>query len=260
MELLVLLGLVAVGFTLSSLVDFSSDEDADPITRTDGTEGDDTIIGGEGRDLLIGAAGADSLDGGAGDDQLEGGFGDDLLQGGAGDDALLAARGEDTLLGGDGSDFLYGGVGDDSLSGDAGEDLSTGQIDRMWSDLGLDRATLQRLENLIGDGTIEFSPEGFFGCSLLFQRHDGVTLKQFVVLEQGVVFKHAHQFVFIHSLTFGHFNKIHDGAGRQLGSFGGAMLVRIQAVQQRLLKQLAEIEGWVDTVGIVLIHIGAQGF
>ena len=126
MELLVLLGLVAVGVTLSSLVDFSSDEDADPITRTDGTEGDDTIIGGEGRDLLIGAAGADSLDGGAGDDQLEGGFGDDLLQGGAGDDALLAARGEDTLLGGDGSDFLYGGVGDDSLSGDAGEDLLDG--------------------------------------------------------------------------------------------------------------------------------------
>ena len=38
------------------------------------------------------------------------------------------------------------------------------------------------------------------------------------------------------------------------------MLVRIQAVQQRLLKQLAEIEGWVDTVGIVLIDIGAQGF
>ena len=125
MELLVLLGLVAVGVTLSSLVDFGSDEE-ETITRTEGTEGDDTLTGGDGRDLLLGAAGADILDGGAGNDQLEGGIGDDLLRGGAGDDVLLAARGEDTLFGGDGVDLLYGGVGDDSLSGDAGDDLLEG--------------------------------------------------------------------------------------------------------------------------------------
>lgn len=44
---------------------------------------------------------------------------------------------------------------------EAGEDLTEAQYERMWGDLGLDRETLQRLENLIGDGTIEFSPEGF---------------------------------------------------------------------------------------------------
>lgn len=44
---------------------------------------------------------------------------------------------------------------------EAGEDLTEQQYARMWGDLGLDRETLQRLENLIGDGTIEFSPEGF---------------------------------------------------------------------------------------------------
>lgn len=125
MELLVLLGLVAVGVTLSSLVDFGSDEE-ETITRTDGTEGDDTLTGSAGRDLIIGAAGADLLDGAAGDDQLEGGFGDDVLRGGAGNDVLLSARGEDTLEGGAGHDLLYGGVGDDLLSGDAGDDILDG--------------------------------------------------------------------------------------------------------------------------------------
>lgn len=36
-----------------------------------------------------------------------------------------------------------------------------GQLARMWGDLGLDAPTVKRLEALIEDGTIEFSPEGF---------------------------------------------------------------------------------------------------
>ena len=43
---------------------------------------------------------------------------------------------------------------------EAGEQLSEGQLARFW-DLGLDGATLTRLEGLITDGTIEFSPDGF---------------------------------------------------------------------------------------------------
>lgn len=174
MELLVLLGLVAVGVTLSSLVDLGSDEEE--ITRTDGTEGDDTLVGGDGRDLLLGAAGSDLLDGGAGNDQLEGGRGDDLLQGGTGDDVLLAASGADTLFGGDGADLLYGGVGDDSLSGDDGDDLLEGGqgadtlsggdgSDLLWGILDSDRT----------DGVIDATDvvdadrlEGGAGTDLLF--------------------------------------------------------------------------------------------
>ena len=42
-----------------------------------------------------------------------------------------------------------------------GEPLDDGTMARMWGDLGLSRDTLMRLDDLISDGTIEFSPEGF---------------------------------------------------------------------------------------------------
>lgn len=44
---------------------------------------------------------------------------------------------------------------------ESGEQLSDGMKARMWGDLGLDGEALTRLEQLITDGTIEFSPEGF---------------------------------------------------------------------------------------------------
>jgi len=47
----------------------------------------------------------------------------------------------------------------DSL--ESGEKLSDGVSARMWADLGLDGEALTRLENLITDGTIEFSPDGY---------------------------------------------------------------------------------------------------
>ncbi|MDC1500503.1 hypothetical protein N8388_04600 [Octadecabacter sp.] len=43
----------------------------------------------------------------------------------------------------------------------SGEQLSDGVKARMWGDLGLDGEALTRLEQLITDGTIEFSPDGF---------------------------------------------------------------------------------------------------
>lgn len=42
-----------------------------------------------------------------------------------------------------------------------GEMLDDGTMARMWGDLGLSNDTLMRLDDLIADGTIEFSPEGF---------------------------------------------------------------------------------------------------
>ena len=43
----------------------------------------------------------------------------------------------------------------------AGNDLTDAQKARLWSDLGLDGETLNRLDGLINSGVIEFSPEGF---------------------------------------------------------------------------------------------------
>lgn len=42
-----------------------------------------------------------------------------------------------------------------------GEMLDDGTMARMWGDLGLSNDTLMRLDDLIANGTIEFSPEGF---------------------------------------------------------------------------------------------------
>lgn len=42
-----------------------------------------------------------------------------------------------------------------------GAELSEAVKSRMWNDLGLDNEVLTRLDNLISNGTIEFSPEGF---------------------------------------------------------------------------------------------------
>lgn len=135
MSLFYLLGLLAIGATLSAFIDFGSDDDADTddgsgpevdATRVIGTEGDDMLTGGAGADQLLGGGGMDVLDGGAGNDELRGGTGDDTLIGGEGNDVLLAARGSDELSGGDGEDFLYGGVGDDELSGDDGNDILDG--------------------------------------------------------------------------------------------------------------------------------------
>lgn len=61
--------------------------------------------GTDGNDVLIGTDRIDFLDGGAGDDILIGGAGDDVLKGGDGDD---------TLLGGDGDNRLEGGAGFDT--------------------------------------------------------------------------------------------------------------------------------------------------
>ncbi len=44
---------------------------------------------------------------------------------------------------------------------EADTELSSGVKARLWGDLGLDGEAVARLEKLISDGTIEFSPEGF---------------------------------------------------------------------------------------------------
>ena len=91
-----------------------------------GGEGNDTLSGGYGDDSLIGGHGHDSLIGGHGDDSLRGGHGDDSLTGNIGDDFLSGDNGNDSLSGGNGDDYLFGGSGYDTLEGGNGDDYLDG--------------------------------------------------------------------------------------------------------------------------------------
>jgi len=94
---------------------------------TQGTSGDDTLLGdngpnliygGDGNDLIIGDSGPDTLFGDAGDDTLVGGPDDDTLNGGAGNDVFSyssVSNGVDSVIGGDGVDVIRGGAGDDVI-------------------------------------------------------------------------------------------------------------------------------------------------
>ncbi len=74
--------------------------------RTNGRDGNDTIIGGFFNDRIKG---------GAGDDLIRARSGDDVLIGGEGDDDLRAGRGDDRLIGGSDDDHLKGGRGADKF-------------------------------------------------------------------------------------------------------------------------------------------------
>jgi Ca2+-binding RTX toxin-like protein len=108
------------------------------VQQTNGTSGNNRMIGGitndimsgdGGKDYLYGNAGADTLDGGDGKDYLYGGIGNDILNGGAGKDYLYGDEGNDNLNGGDGKDYLFGEEGNDLLNGGAGKDYLFGGED-----------------------------------------------------------------------------------------------------------------------------------
>jgi len=81
-----------------------------------GTEQNDTLVGGFGNDMMYGLGGDDRLDGQAGNDVLDGGDGNDTLVGNFGNDRLLGGAGNDNLSDDQGSNVLEGGSGDDYLS------------------------------------------------------------------------------------------------------------------------------------------------
>lgn len=93
--------------------------------RIEGSDGNDTLIGGGGADAMSGGADDDLLRGGFGDDSLAGDNGDDILDGGAGNDTLAGEAGLDELRGGDGDDLLVAGTdgAGDLLDGGNGFDL-----------------------------------------------------------------------------------------------------------------------------------------
>ncbi|CUH76688.1 calcium-binding protein [Tropicibacter naphthalenivorans] len=140
--LLLLFGALAIGALAPG------DSGDDDLTRTQGTDGDDTILGsdgddvvysGDGDDLVYGMDGDDYVRGGAGDDAIiddqddatESASGNDTFYGGAGDDFIAVNDGFDVLLGGTGGDYLvsvddFGTETPDTLSGGYGNDYLLG--------------------------------------------------------------------------------------------------------------------------------------
>jgi len=93
-----------------------------PPTLTNGTAGDDLIIGSPCNDFIQGLDGDDTIYGGAGNDTIYGQEGNNSLIGGAGDDKIIAGPDNDTIEGGTGNDTIYGAGGNDVLTGGAGSD------------------------------------------------------------------------------------------------------------------------------------------
>jgi parallel beta-helix repeat protein len=67
-----------------------------PVITVQGTDGNDTLLGGGANEIFYGGAGKDTINGGAGDDVLVGGAGADKLTGGAGADTFRYASETDS--------------------------------------------------------------------------------------------------------------------------------------------------------------------
>lgn len=86
-----------------------------PIGATEGTEGDDVMVGTAYDDVIYGNGGNDLICGRDGNDTIYGGPGEDYLVANNGHDVLYGGPGRDTLAGMPGCDLLYGGNGNDLL-------------------------------------------------------------------------------------------------------------------------------------------------
>jgi len=124
-----------------------------------GGAGDDYLNGGAGANIMDGGAGRDGLDGGSAIDRLFGGEGDDILLGNGGNDWLRGGPGADRVVGGDGNDELDGGFGNDTLSGGAGNDRLDGATGADYMDGGAGDDTY--LADDSSDAAIEAAGGGF---------------------------------------------------------------------------------------------------
>jgi Ca2+-binding RTX toxin-like protein len=115
---------------------------------TNGTTGNDSLIGGVGHDTLVGNAGNDTLTGGLGDDFLYGDapsqspfdtpvIGNDQLTGGIGNDVLRDFQGTNLFDGGPGNDTLYLGAGQDTVLFGRGSGVDFVTLDNNGSDIDI---------------------------------------------------------------------------------------------------------------------------
>lgn len=103
-------------------------------TYTDGTKGNDIIIGSASGNIIYGGEDNDYINGAEGSDHIRGDFGNDIMIGGAGNDTITANTGFDIVSfnKGDGQDVIYDSTGSDntlSLGGNfAYSDLSLTKV------------------------------------------------------------------------------------------------------------------------------------
>ena len=96
---------------------------------TQGTSGNDTLVGGmNSDDVILGGDGDDVLRGDLNNRSAQTGEagGDDLIYGGAGSDRIGGKSGNDRLFGDAGDDQIWGDDGDDIIRGGEGNDILTG--------------------------------------------------------------------------------------------------------------------------------------
>lgn len=115
--------------------------------RTNGTSGDNVLLGSTKRDNLLGLGGNDELLGGDDADRLNGNSGNDALYGGEGNDRLYGEVGEDRLYGEDGDDQLYGDTPSDQNNDEGFADIfvfdSNDGNDKVFDfEVGIDKVEL----------------------------------------------------------------------------------------------------------------------
>lgn len=109
----------------------------EPGVPTNGTDGDDVIIGSPADDVINGRLGNDTICGLGGKDEIRGAAGADWINGGGGGDKIWGGDGHDILQGGDGWDRMFGGSGKDNMDGGGGNDFMRGNG---WADTMLGSA------------------------------------------------------------------------------------------------------------------------
>jgi len=103
--------LAAAGVTASLATNSGSGGEASgdvlsSIEKLEGSNFNDTLVGGNGKDSLFGLGGNDNISSGNGADTLDGGGGNDTLSAGSGADHLNGGAGDDLLTGGADSDVF----------------------------------------------------------------------------------------------------------------------------------------------------------
>ena len=101
---------------------------------TEGTDGNDTIIGTAESETINAGAGDDTVEGGGGDDTISGGDGNDSIAGDTSSRFAVGSRSEARALAEGGDDTIDGGAGNDLIDAGLGADAVVGGVgaDRVW--------------------------------------------------------------------------------------------------------------------------------
>ncbi|MFP4219755.1 MAG: DUF4347 domain-containing protein [Phormidium sp.] len=165
---------------LNDLIDYNENLQSRLVIEAilNGTEEDDTLIGGDRNEAITGFAGDDLIEGNGGDDLIFGNQGSDDISGGDGNDVIAGGRDGDRILGNAGSDALFGNKGNDVIDGGEDADLIHGGQDddiidggdghdELFGDLGNDLVRGGLGDDLIVGGDGDDSLEGGAGDDLV---------------------------------------------------------------------------------------------